>query len=103
MVTAGRSQLIQATGVAILAEADGRLDEAATGYVDVATRWERYGNVIEQGYALGAAGRCLIGLGRERAAIEPLRTARELFAAPGASVLVAEVDDLLADTAARAG
>jgi class 3 adenylate cyclase/tetratricopeptide (TPR) repeat protein len=99
----GRSELIVATGAAILAEADGRLDDAAAGFVDVATRWAAYGNVIEQGYALTAAGRCLIGLGRGREAVEPLRTARELFAAPGASVLVAEVDDLLADTAARAG
>ncbi len=32
----GRSELIVATGDAILAEADGRLDEAATGYLDVA-------------------------------------------------------------------
>jgi class 3 adenylate cyclase len=30
-------------------------------------------------------------------------TARDVFAAPGATVLVAEVDDLLAQTAARAG
>ncbi len=100
---AGRSQLIQATGLAVLAEADGRPDEAAAAHLDVAKRWEAHGNVIEQGHALAAAGRCLNGLGRGREAVEPLRTARALFAAPGASVLVAEVDDLLADTAARAG
>jgi class 3 adenylate cyclase/tetratricopeptide (TPR) repeat protein len=100
---AGRSELILATGAAILAEADGRLDEAAPAYLDVAQRWAAYGNVIEEGYALTAAGRCLIGLGRGREAVQPLRTARELLAAPAASVLVADVDNLLADTAARAG
>ena len=80
---AGRSQIILATGAAILAEAEGRLDEAVAAYLDAATRWEAYGNVIEQGYALTAAGRCLIGLARGREAVEPLRAARELFAVPG--------------------
>jgi hypothetical protein len=48
-------------------------------------------------------GRCLVALGRAAEATEPLRRARELFMPPGATVLVAEVDEMLAQTTARAG
>jgi tetratricopeptide (TPR) repeat protein len=99
----GRSEHIVVTGRALIAEAEGRLDEALEGFRDAAERWAGYGHVIEHGNALIGVGRCLIALGRPAEAIEPLREARELFAAPGATVLVAEVDDLLAETAARAG
>ena len=34
---------------------------------------------------------------------EPLSQARDLFTPPGATLLIAEIDDLLAQTSARAG
>jgi hypothetical protein len=42
-------------------------------------------------------------LGRAGEALDPLREARDVFAEPRATVLAAEVDDLLAHTTARAG
>jgi hypothetical protein len=99
----GRPEHIVVTGRALLDEAVGRTDEAMQGFRDAAERWAGYGHVIEQGRALMGVGRCLIGLGHQPEAIGPLREARELFATPGATVLVAEVDDLLAATTARAG
>jgi class 3 adenylate cyclase/tetratricopeptide (TPR) repeat protein len=99
----GRSENIVVTGQALIAEAEGRTREAADGYLDAAGRWATYGSLIEQGHALLGAGRCLLELGLPAEASDPLRIARELFAAPGAIVLVAQVDDLLARTTARAG
>ncbi len=99
----GRPEHIVVTGRALLDEAEGRTYEAMQGFRDAAEQWAGYGHVIEQGRALMGVGRCLIALGRQPEAIGPLREARELFATPGATVLVAEVDDLLASTTARAG
>jgi len=99
----GRSEHIVVTGRALIAEAEGRHEEALDGFRDASERWAGYGHVIEHGHALMGFGRCLIALGRQQEAIDPLQEARELFAAPGATVLVAEVDNLLAETAARAG
>jgi tetratricopeptide (TPR) repeat protein len=87
----------------VVAETEGRLDEALAGYQDAADRWAEHGSVIEHGRALLAIGRCLVGLGRAGEALEPLREARDVFAEPRATVLAAEVDDLLAETTARAG
>jgi tetratricopeptide (TPR) repeat protein len=99
----GRSKNIVITGRAVVAETEGRLDEALAGYQDAADRWAEHGSVIEHGRALLAIGRCLVGLGRAGEALEPLREARDVFAEPRATVLAAEVDDLLAETTARAG
>jgi hypothetical protein len=85
-----------------VAEAEGRLADAADGYHDAAARWAAYGSVIEQAHALTGAGRSLIGLGRGQDAVEPLRVARDLFSVPAATVLVGEVDELLAKATARA-
>ncbi len=93
------------TGQAEIAEAHERLDDAVAGYLAAADAWRAFGNVIEHGRALQGAGRCLVKLGRRAEALAPLRGAREIFARPGAVVLVGEVDDLLAnaDATARAG
>ena len=99
----GRSECIVVAGRAVIAEADGRTSEAVDGYIDAAERWAAYGSIIEQGHALVGAGRCLLQLDRFGEAVEKLQAARELFAGPGASVLIAEIDDLLAQTTARAG
>jgi class 3 adenylate cyclase/tetratricopeptide (TPR) repeat protein len=99
----GRESCIVSAGRAVIDEAEGRLGEAAEGHLAAAERWAAYGARIEQGHSLVGAGRCLVALGRAAEAVEPLRKARDLFTPPGASVLIAEVDDLLAQTSARAG
>ncbi len=52
------------TANAALAEARGDLSTAADAYADAADRWERFGVVPEQAFALLGHGRCLIGLSR---------------------------------------
>ena len=99
----GRPECIVVSGRAVIAEAESRLDEAANGFLDAAARWEAYGSVMEQGHALIGAGRCLIELGRLSEAADHLGAARELFDGPGATVLIAEIGDLLARNTARAG
>ncbi|MGH2463247.1 MAG: ATP-binding protein [Candidatus Limnocylindria bacterium] len=99
----GRSDNIVITGQALLAEADGRPEEAVGAFRDAADRWAAYGHVIEHGRALLGVGRCLVALGRAAEAAGPLQEARETFGGPGATVLMAEVDDLLARATARAG
>ncbi len=47
---------------AALAEARGDLQAAADAYADAADRWERFGVVPEQAFALLGQGRCLLGL-----------------------------------------
>jgi tetratricopeptide (TPR) repeat protein len=69
------------TGRAMVAEAKGRPDEAASLYRDAAERWDAYGSVVERGYALLGLGRC-----GDAAA---MREARATFARLGASPVVA--------------
>jgi tetratricopeptide (TPR) repeat protein len=47
-----------ATGRAVLAEARGEMREAAALYREAADGWERWGSVVERGYALLDLGRC---------------------------------------------
>jgi hypothetical protein len=89
-------------GRAALAEHRGELPDAAVGYADAAARWDQFGNVPERAYALLGQGRSLLALG-DPGAEEPLREARELFAAMGYEPPVAETDALLEQlTTARA-
>ncbi len=99
----GRSANIVVCGRAMIAETEGRFEEALAGYRDAADRWVAYGSIPEQGLALIGQGRCLIALGRGAEATEPLLAARELFTPLGAARALTEVDDLLAQTTARAG
>ncbi|HET9496946.1 MAG TPA: hypothetical protein VFP83_01280, partial [Candidatus Limnocylindria bacterium] len=99
----GRPENIVVTGRAVIAETEGRFEEAAAGYRDAAERWMEYGSVPEQGQALIGQGRSLLALGRPGEALESLRSARELFASMSASRPLTEIDDLLAQTSARAG
>ena len=70
-------------------------------YEEVAEGWAVFPHVLEHGHALVGAGRCLLGLGREAAARERLRDARERFVEVGAVPLVAETDELLARATAK--
>jgi class 3 adenylate cyclase/tetratricopeptide (TPR) repeat protein len=81
---------------AALAEARGDHQAAADAHADAADRWERFGVVPEQGFALLGRGRCLIRIGRPIEAAGVLREAREIFAQLGAAPAIAELDELLA-------
>ena len=64
---------------AALTEARGDLQAAADAYADAADRWERFGVVPEQAFALLGQGRCLVGLSRPTEAAPVLQHAREIF------------------------
>jgi class 3 adenylate cyclase/tetratricopeptide (TPR) repeat protein len=70
------------TARAMLAEARGRRDEAAALHREAAERWDGYGSVVEQAYALLGAGRC----GDAKA----VREGEEIFARLGASPVLAK-------------
>ena len=70
------------TAHATLAEARGRADEAAALYRQAVERWDAYGSVVEQAYALLGLGRC-----GDAAA---LREGEAIFARLGASPVVAQ-------------
>ena len=83
------------TANAALTEAHGDLQAAADAYADAAQRWQRFGVVPEQAFALLGQGRCLVALGRPTEAApvlsRPARSSRRLQAAPA----LAETDALL--------
>jgi tetratricopeptide (TPR) repeat protein len=87
------------TGEAVLAEAAGNFEQAAERYAEAVERWRDYGLVPEQALALLGRGRCLVTLGRAGAE-QPLRDARDLFAAMGYNPALAETEALLEQTAA---
>lgn len=80
---------------AAIAEATGDVPGAAEGYADAAGRWEQFGVVPEQAFALLGCGRCLVGLGRLSEATPALQQARGLFHTLGAAPGIAETDTLL--------
>ena len=79
---------------AIIAEAEGRTDDASTLYLDAADRWSRFPFPLEEGYALAGAGRCLRALGRDEEARGHFERARSIFGSLGALPLIAEVDGM---------
>jgi hypothetical protein len=81
---------------AIIAEARGDLTVAVPAYSDAAGRWERFGFIIEQAFALLGKGRCLVALSRGAEAFPALRQAREIFEELGAAPALAETNALLA-------
>jgi class 3 adenylate cyclase len=82
-----------------LAEHAGDHADAATLYEEAAARWHEFGNVPERGYAQLGRGRCLLALNRPEAE-QPLREARDLFAAMGYKPVLAETEALLEQVAA---
>jgi class 3 adenylate cyclase/tetratricopeptide (TPR) repeat protein len=80
---------------AAIAEAGGDLQAALDGYTDAARRWERFGVVPEQAFALLGRGRCLLGLARPNEASPVLLEARAIFDRLGAAPALEEVDALL--------
>ena len=90
--------LVAAT--AALADTRGDLQAAALTYVDAAGRWERFGVVPEQAFALLGEGRCLVGLGRPAEAVPVLRRAREIFDSLEAAPSLTATDALLQEATA---
>jgi class 3 adenylate cyclase/tetratricopeptide (TPR) repeat protein len=80
---------------AALTEARGDRQAAADDYADAAVRWERFGVVPEQAFALLGQGRCLIALSRPSEARPVLQHAREIFTRLQATPALAETDELL--------
>jgi class 3 adenylate cyclase/tetratricopeptide (TPR) repeat protein len=80
---------------AALTEARGDLQAAADAYSDAADRWDRFGVVPEQAFALLGQGRCLIGLFRATEASSILRHAREIFERLSAAPALAKTEALL--------
>jgi tetratricopeptide (TPR) repeat protein len=85
-----RCSLLAARAGAV--EGHGELELAAELYAEAASRWEEYGHVLERGYALLGAGRCLARLGRWAEASARLGEARAVFAALHAGALAAEAE-----------
>jgi hypothetical protein len=88
-----------AAAQALLAESRGEHAGAAERFCDAAARWEGFGAVLEQAYALLGQGRCLVALGDPDAG-QPLRRARRVFEGMGARPRVADCDALLSETLA---
>jgi class 3 adenylate cyclase/tetratricopeptide (TPR) repeat protein len=85
---------------AVLAEAEGELDRAASLYEEASWAWATYGSVLERGLALLGHGRCLLGLPRGAAAVGALREARGVFTSLGARPALEEADTLLEEAIA---
>ncbi len=80
---------------AALAEASGDLAAAIPAYADAADRWERFGVVAEQGFALLGQGRCLLAVGETEAGSVCLRESRRIWERLGATPRIAEIDTLV--------
>jgi hypothetical protein len=86
---------------ATMSEAHGDLQAAAEAHADAADRWDRFGVVPEQAFALLGQGRCLIGLSRPTEAATVLQHARGIFTRLQAAPALAETDALLQQATAR--
>ena len=85
---------------AALDEARGDQQAAADGYAQAAQRWQRFGVILEQAFALLGQGRCLTALGQPAEATHALQQAREIFDALKAAPALAETDMLLQQASA---
>jgi hypothetical protein len=84
-----------ASATAALTEARGDLSSATDAYADAADRWQRFGVVPEQGFALLGQGRCMFEMSRTAEAVPLLQHAHEIFERLGATPALAETDALL--------
>ncbi len=80
---------------ATLAEARGDHETAAADYAQAAERWQQFGVIPEQAYALLGQGRCLTALDQPAEATRALVQARELLDTLKAAPALAETDALL--------
>jgi len=92
--TATRYRLTATTAQAVLAEATGDPEHAATLYAEAAAGWTTYHHVLEHALTLLGQGRCLAQLGRPDAE-QVLRVAHQHLKALGARPTAAEARKLL--------
>jgi hypothetical protein len=84
----------------MMAEADGRLDEAVDGFRGAVAAWRDLGEPYEHGMAALGLGRCLVASGNGTQAEEALAEAREIFERLKAAPAIAETDAVLAEAIA---
>jgi hypothetical protein len=94
-----RGRRALAAARAVLAEARGDHADAAAGYADVAHGWLMYGSIPERADALLGRGRCQLALGEVDEARLALEDARVHLEELGAAPALAEVDELLSESA----
>ncbi|MDF2741382.1 MAG: hypothetical protein K0S88_2752, partial [Actinomycetia bacterium] len=92
--TATRYHLAATTAQAVLAEATGDSEHAATLYAEAAAGWTTYHHVLEHALTLLGQGRCLAQLGRPDAE-QVLRVAHQHLKTLGARPTAAEAMKLL--------
>jgi class 3 adenylate cyclase/tetratricopeptide (TPR) repeat protein len=97
---AARYQHYVANARAVLAEAQGHLEQAARLYADAGDRWHDFGVVLEHGQALLSLGRCAMQLGQPMAR-DRLLDARRIFTALRTPRLLAETDRWLDQVALK--
>jgi class 3 adenylate cyclase/tetratricopeptide (TPR) repeat protein len=90
-----RDRCCVATAKAVLADAAGRVDEAAVLYRQAADAWEHFGGAVELAHALLGAGRCVRSAGGAGEAVPLLERARDAFVALAAEPRIAETQALL--------
>jgi hypothetical protein len=89
-----RARLCLLAGRAILAEASGDLEAAASGHLLAAEGWRAFGNPAEEAHALLGHARSLAALGRSADGVRSAVRARELGGSLGAVGIVREADVL---------
>jgi hypothetical protein len=97
--TARRESHSEVSARAVVAEANGELEEAAQLYAAAAEAWREFPAPLEEGLAWLGAGRCRVAL--SGAAQEELRHGREVLMRLDARPSVAEADVLLASSIAQ--
>jgi len=85
---------------AVVAEAQGRLEEGLSLHKESEQLWGELEMPMERGHSLLGAGRCLIALGDREGATDPLHKARAIFERLGAVPLINETDSYLQAEAA---
>jgi tetratricopeptide (TPR) repeat protein len=91
---AARYQHCLVTARALLAEAQGDLEDATNRYADASVRWKNFGVLHEHGQALLGLGRCSAQLGHAGGR-EQLLEARRIFTQLGTAPLLAETNNWL--------
>jgi tetratricopeptide (TPR) repeat protein len=101
-VTAARQLHAVHAARAVLAEAQGRVEESLALYEEAVERWSVFGFVLEVAQARLGVGRSLLMLQEPERARMSLEQARETFELLDAWKLVAEAEALIAEAAALA-
>jgi tetratricopeptide (TPR) repeat protein len=85
----------------MMAEAEGRLDEAIEGFRAALQAWRDLGEPYEQGMAAVGLARCLVATGDRTQAVASLNEAHEIFERLQAAPALAETDALLPQAAVK--